>query len=109
LPGPATGRSGARPEIIAEVKRQYENGSIITLCWHAVAATADEPVTFRPMPEQQRTNLPACRANDRRNNGTKLITPGTGLYNHWCAQVDVIASYLKTIAAAHIPGAVAAP
>jgi hypothetical protein len=33
----------------------------------------------------------------------ELITPGTGLYNHWCAQVDVIASYLKQLQAAHIP------
>jgi mannan endo-1,4-beta-mannosidase len=32
-----------------------------------------------------------------------VITPGTELYNHWCAQVDVIAGYLKQLQAARIP------
>ena len=32
-----------------------------------------------------------------------VITPGTELYNHWCAQVDVIAGFLKQLQAAHIP------
>ena len=36
--------TAARPDMIAEVKRQYALGSIITLCWHAVPPTADEPV-----------------------------------------------------------------
>jgi mannan endo-1,4-beta-mannosidase len=60
----------ARPGIIAEVKRQYEQGSIITLCWHAVPPTADEPVTFRPKPGARRTGSPACRAGSRMNSGT---------------------------------------
>ena len=60
----------ARPEIIAEVKRQYEKGSIITLCWHAVPPTADEPVTFRPNRERTPTGSPACRASSRMNSGT---------------------------------------
>ncbi len=38
----------SRPDMIAEVKRQFANGSIIALCWHAVPPTADEPVTFQP-------------------------------------------------------------
>ena len=38
----------ARPDIVEEAKRQHRLGSIITICWHAVPPTADEPVTFRP-------------------------------------------------------------
>ncbi len=34
----------ARPDIVAECKRQYSLGSIVTICWHAVPPTADEPV-----------------------------------------------------------------
>ncbi len=34
----------ARPDIVAECKRQYALGSIVTICWHAVPPTADEPV-----------------------------------------------------------------
>ena len=32
-----------------------------------------------------------------------VITPGTELYHHWCAQVDVIAGYLEQLQAARIP------
>ena len=46
----------ARPDIIAECKRQWTNGSIITLCWHAVPPTADEPVTFQPRRDAPATN-----------------------------------------------------
>jgi mannan endo-1,4-beta-mannosidase len=83
----------ARPDIIAEVKRQYEKGSIITLCWHAVRPTEDEPVTFRGSVQGKLTD---SQWND-------LITPGTELNRRWCAQVDVIAGYLKQLQDAHIP------
>ena len=36
----------ARQAIIDEAKRQYDLGSVITLMWHAVRPTDDEPVTF---------------------------------------------------------------
>lgn len=38
----------ARPDIVREAIRQHKKGSIITICWHAVPPTADEPVTFQP-------------------------------------------------------------
>jgi mannan endo-1,4-beta-mannosidase len=114
----------ARPEIMAEVKRQYAMGSIITLCWHAVPPTADEPVTFRPRPRSS-TNAPAGGTNavgvatNTPGSATNLlasvqgrltdeqwndvITPGTELYKHWCSQVDVIAGYLKQLQEARVP------
>ncbi|MGC9944060.1 MAG: glycosyl hydrolase [Verrucomicrobiota bacterium] len=96
--------AAARPDMIAEVKRQFARGSIIALCWHAVPPTADEPVTFRPRAGSG-TNLnlaSVCgRITDQQWND--VITPGTALYSHWCAQVDVIAGFLKQLQAAHIP------
>jgi mannan endo-1,4-beta-mannosidase len=83
----------ARPDIIAEVKRQYEKGSIITLCWHAVRPTEDEPVTFRGSVQGKLTDA----------QWNELITPGTGLNRRWCAQVDVIAGFLKQLRDAHVP------
>jgi mannan endo-1,4-beta-mannosidase len=94
----------ARTDIIAEVKRQHAKGSIVTLCWHAVPPTADEPVTFRPRRGETATNLLASvqgRLTDQQWND--LITPGTELNQKWCAQVDVIAGFLKQLQAAHIP------
>jgi mannan endo-1,4-beta-mannosidase len=96
--------TAARPEIVAEVERQYAAGSIIALCWHAAPPTADEPVTFRRKPGTSPTNLLASvqgRLTDQQWND--LLTPGTELYNHWCAQVDVIADYLKQLQDARVP------
>ncbi len=96
--------AAARPEIIAECKRQYELGSIITLCWHAVPPTADEPVTFRPSRNAAATNkLQTVQGRLTDEQWNDVITPGTDLYNHWCAQVDVIAGFLKQLEAAHVP------
>jgi mannan endo-1,4-beta-mannosidase len=96
--------AAARPEIVAECKRQYARGALIALCWHAVPPTADEPVTFRPRPGSASTNRLASvqgRLTDEQWND--LITPGTELYNHWCAQVDVIAGYLRQLQEARVP------
>jgi mannan endo-1,4-beta-mannosidase len=94
----------ARPDIIAECERQWTNGAIITLCWHAVPPTANEPVTFMPRHDAPATNRLASvqgRLTDEQWND--LITPGTELNRHWCAQVDVIAGYLKQLQDAHVP------
>jgi len=96
----------ARPAIIEEVKRQYAMGSIIALCWHAVPPTADEPVTFQPRrgagaPTNGLLASVQGRLTDQQWND--IITPGTELYKHWCAQVDVVAGYLKQLQAAHVP------
>jgi mannan endo-1,4-beta-mannosidase len=93
----------ARPEIIAECERQYGKGSIIALCWHAVPPTADEPVTFRPRPGAATDRLASVEGHLTDKQWNDLVTPGTKLYNHWCAQVDVIAGYLKQLQAAHVP------
>src|ERR1035437_3628296 len=83
----------ARPDIIAEVKRQYASGAIITLCWHAVRPTEDEPVTFRSSVQGKLTD----------KEWNELITSGTRLNQRWCDQVDVIAGYLKQLRDAHVP------
>ena len=83
----------ARADIIAECQRQYANGAIITLCWHAVRPTEDEPVTFRDSVQGKLTDA----------EWNELITPGTKLNQRWCDQVDVIAGYLKQLRDAHVP------
>jgi mannan endo-1,4-beta-mannosidase len=83
----------ARPELIAEAKRQYENGAVVTLTWHAVRPTEDEPVTFRESVQGHLTDF----------EWNELLTPGTELYNRWCAQVDVVAGFLKQLRDAHVP------
>jgi mannan endo-1,4-beta-mannosidase len=95
----------ARPDIIEEAIRQHKLGSIITLCWHAVPPTADEPVTFQPrrgMP-QKPDSLASVQGQLLDSQYVELLTPGTELYNRWAAQVDTVAFYLKKLQEAKVP------
>ncbi|HTM37015.1 MAG TPA: glycosyl hydrolase [Terriglobales bacterium] len=85
--------TAARPVLIAEAKRQYENGAVVTLTWHAVRPTDDEPVTFRDSVQGHLTDF----------EWSELLTPGTELYKRWCDQVDVVAGFLKRLQSAHVP------
>jgi mannan endo-1,4-beta-mannosidase len=95
----------ARPDIVAEAIRQHRLGSIITICWHAVPPTADEPVTFRPPPGRSTPpeSLASVQGQLPDQQFKDVLTPGTELYKRWCAQVDSIAGYLKKLQDAHVP------
>ena len=82
-----------RPSMIEEVIRQYRNGAVIALTWHAVRPTDDEPVTFRDSVQGHLTDW----------EWHQLLTPGTDLYVRWCRQVDRIAGYLKELQDAGVP------
>ncbi len=79
--------------MIQEAKRQYQNGAVITLTWHAVRPTEDEPVTFHDSVQGHLTDF----------EWNELLTPGTNLNSRWCAQVDVIAGYLRQLSDAGVP------
>jgi mannan endo-1,4-beta-mannosidase len=83
----------SRPAMIEEVQRQYRNGAVIALTWHAVKPTEDEPVTFRDSVQGHLSDY----------EWHQLLTPGSPLYNRWCDQVDVIAGYLRQLREAHVP------
>ena len=83
----------ARPAVVEEAMRQYHNGAIVTFTWHAVRPTDDEPVTFRDSVQGRLSDF----------EWHELLTPGTNLQKRWCAQVDVIAGYLKQLRDARIP------
>lgn len=93
----------SRPDIIAEAIRQHKKGSIITLCWHAVPPTADEPVTFQPQPGSDSTRLTSVQGNLLPGQFKDLLTPGTTIYNNWIEQVDEIAGYLRQLENAKVP------
>ncbi len=82
-----------RPSMVEEAIRQYRNGAIIALTWHAVRPTDDEPVTFRDSVQGHLTDF----------EWGELLTPGTDIYNRWIEQVDVIAGYLEQLQAAGVP------
>jgi mannan endo-1,4-beta-mannosidase len=93
-----------RGNIVEELKDQYRNGAIVTMCWHEVPPTADEPVTFMG----RRGGTPPASLNTVQGQLTEaqykdLLTPGTDLNQHWCAQVDAIVPYLKQLEEARVP------
>ena len=83
----------SRPAMIAEAERQYRNGAVVTLTWHEVRPTDDEPVTFKGSVQGHLTDA----------EWKELLTPGSPLNLRWQAQVDVIAGYLKQLQDAHVP------
>jgi mannan endo-1,4-beta-mannosidase len=82
-----------RPSMIEEAERQYRNGAVIALTWHAVRPTDDEPVTFHDSVQGHLTDF----------EWQELLTPGTDVYNRWAEQVDVIAGYLRQLQEAGVP------
>jgi mannan endo-1,4-beta-mannosidase len=93
----------ARPDIVREAIRQHKQGSIITICWHAVPPTADEPVTFRPSGPFPPDSLASIQGRLPDDQFREVLTPGTRLHNRWMAQVDSVAYYLKQLEAAGVP------
>jgi mannan endo-1,4-beta-mannosidase len=93
----------ARPDIVKEAIRQHRKGSIITICWHAVPPTADEPVTFRPMGPVVPDSLASVQGQLPDEQFREVLTPGTRLHSRWLAQVDSVAFYLKQLQDAKVP------
>lgn len=82
-----------RQRIVDEAIRRHNEGFIITIMWHAVRPTEEEPVTFR---ESIQGDLTDRQWQD-------LITPGTEINERWKSQVDVIAWFLKQLQYADVP------
>ncbi|MCK4879394.1 MAG: hypothetical protein KAS82_02000 [Bacteroidales bacterium] len=93
----------ARPDIVKEAIRQHKKGAIITICWHAVPPTADEPVTFQPRGPFPPDSLASVQGQLLDEQFKDLLTPGTRLYKRWEAQVDSVAYYLKQLQEAGVP------
>jgi mannan endo-1,4-beta-mannosidase len=93
----------ARPDIVKEAIRQHRKGSIITLCWHAVPPTAEEPITFQPQGRVEPGKLQSVQGRLLEEQYRDLLTPGTEIYRQWARQVDTIAFYLKQLQDAKVP------
>ena len=84
--------------MVQEAIAQYKKGSIVALCWHAVPPTANEPVTFQPLPGADTLMLASVQGKLTDQQFQDILTPGTALHKHWEEQVDSIAFLSKTVA-----------
>jgi mannan endo-1,4-beta-mannosidase len=83
-----------RQAIVDEARKQfYEKGSIVTLMWHEIIPTDDEPTTFKEGVLTKRLTPEMWK---------ELLTPESPLNRRWQAQVDVIAGYLKQLCDAKV-------
>ncbi len=92
-----------RPINVKEAIKQNKAGAIVTICWHAVPPTADEPITFQPLPGADPQQLKSVQGRLTDQQFKDILTPGTELNKRWAKQVDSIARYLKQLQKAHVP------
>jgi mannan endo-1,4-beta-mannosidase len=76
----------ARWTMIHEAKKQWENGAVINLMWHACPPDEGEPCGWDP-------GLLNAQLDD--NQWKELITDGTPLNETWKKRMDEIAIYLQ--------------
>jgi mannan endo-1,4-beta-mannosidase len=87
----ATGEADSTKQLIDEAIQQNAAGSIVSLRWLA------------PNPADVNQTGNAGASHDSRTialtdfEWKELMTPGTHLYQHWCSQVDAIATALKRL------------
>ena len=94
----------ARNDIVNEAIKQHKAGHIVTIMWHAVPPTANEPVVFQPVQGKGSPDSLASVQGQLLDQQYKdLLMPGTEIYKHWRDQVDTIAGYLKKLQDAHVP------
>lgn len=84
---------GYRPAIIEEAKRKHAEGSIVTLMWHAVRPTQEEPGEFK--------GSVIARLTDEEWND--LFQGGTEIHERWARQVDIVAGFLAELRDARVP------
>ncbi|MCI4666673.1 MAG: glycoside hydrolase family 26 protein [Bacteroidia bacterium] len=82
-----------RQQIVDNAIRRHEQGFIISLMWHAVPPTMDEPVSFEE----------GIQGSLSPSQWEELLTEGSPLNERWKSQVDVIAWFLKQLKYAKVP------
>jgi mannan endo-1,4-beta-mannosidase len=82
-----------RQQAVDEAIRRHAEGFIITLMWHAVCPTGEEPVTFEESIQKKMTE----------REWGDLFASGTEIHERWKSQVDVIAWFLKQLREAGVP------
>lgn len=82
-----------RQKIVDDAILRHQQGFVITLMWHAVPPTMDEPVPFKGGVQSKLTKA----------EWDELMTPGSRLHERWKSQVDVVAWFLKQLKYARVP------
>lgn len=82
-----------RARNIEEAIQRYRDGAIITLMWHAVRPTDDEPNGWKESVQNKLTD----------GQWEELLRVGSPLYNRWLKQLAVVAGHLSKLRDLKIP------
>ncbi len=82
-----------RKDLVAEIKKQFARGSVITITYHQANPVIGEPCDFNG-------GIISSLSDQEWND---LLTPGTEVYEKWRKQMDLLADYLKQVRDADIP------
>ena len=78
---------------MGEAIRRHREGNLITLMWHAVRPTDDEPNGWKESVQNKLTDA----------QWKELITPGTPLHQRWLGQLDEVAGHLARLRDEKVP------
>ncbi len=76
-----------------EAIKRHREGNIITLMWHAVRPTDEEPNGWKESVQNKLTDL----------EWRELTIPGTPLHNRWLRHLKVVAGHLTKLRDARVP------
>ena len=92
-----------RDLMIEEAKKQAAAGSIITLCWHMLRPTEDEPGKAGENGRASPSWRGSVQARLTDEQWLELITSDSPLHQRWEKYMDTAAMYLKQLQGAHVP------
>jgi len=92
-----------RDRMIEEAKKQAAAGSIITLCWHMLRPTEDEPGRAGENGRPSSSWRESVQARLTDEQWMELITSDSPLHQRWEKYIDTAAVYLKQLQDAHVP------
>ncbi len=88
--GFGSGAVNYRKELMEEAKRQFRQGSLVTLMYHACSPTRDEYCSWDDIGGKNPQKLNDAQFRE-------LLTPGTALYKNWISRLDTLAVFLEDL------------
>ena len=92
-----------RDRMIEEAKKQAAAGSIITLCWHMLRPTEDEPGKAGENGRPSASWSGSVQAKLTDDQWLELITSDSPLHQRWEKYMDTAAAFLKQLQDANVP------
>ncbi len=92
-----------RDRMIEEAKKQAAAGSIITLCWHMLRPTEDEPGKAGENGRPSSSWSGSVQARLTEEQWLELITSDSPLHQRWEKYMDTAAGFLKQLQDANVP------